>query len=136
MSTRKNNLFPYQTITSGDMSTASLTSLVTAISFLDDLGIQLNFSGSPVGNFQVQVSADHAQDASSPPNTTVAGNWIPLVVTYWTGAAFATGTDIPTSLGSPIYLDLALLSAPWIRVVYTKTSGTGTLNAYITGKQL
>lgn len=133
---RAKNLPVYQNIVAGDMSQASITSSVTAIQYLDDVGIQLNFSGSPVGNFQVQISADYAQDLSSPPNVTNTGNWIPLVVTYWTGTTFATATDIPTSLGSPIYFDLALLSSPYIRVVYTKTSGTGTLNAFVTAKMV
>ncbi len=136
MSDKKNQLLKYQNITNGDMSLSSITSTITNISFLDDIGIQLNFSGSPVGTFAVQVSADHAQDYSSPPNVTVAGNWVPLTFTYWDSgtSAFITGFSVPTSVGSPIYLDLALLSAPWIRVVYTKVSGTGTLNAFITAK--
>lgn len=134
MSDKKNQLLKFQSITAGDMSTASLTSTVTNISFLDDIGYQFNFSGSPVGAISIQVSADHAQDYSSPPNVTVAGNWVPLTFTYWDGAQFVTDTSIPVSVGSPIYLDLALLSAPWIRAVYTKVSGTGTLNAFITAK--
>lgn len=133
---RKNNLLAFNNIVAGDMSTASLTSTVTNIQFLDDIGLELVWTASPVGNFQVQVSIDYAQDNSSPPNVTSTGNWVPLVLTYWNGSAFVTGTDIPTSLGSAIYLDLALLSAPWIRVVYTKSSGTGTLNSYITAKMV
>lgn len=110
----------------------TLTSLVTNIQYLDDVGLQLNFSGSPVGTFAVQVSADYSQDLNG--NVTATGNWTPLVFSYWNGSSFVTGTTIPTSAGSPIYLDLALLSAPWIRVVYTNSSSTGTLNAFITGK--
>lgn len=131
---KKSNLPVFQTVTAGDMSTASITSAVTNIQILDDIGVQLNWTGSPVGNFRVQISADHAQDING--NVTVAGNWTPLTLTYWDGAAWATSVDIPTSLGSPIYFDMALLSAPWIRVLYTKTSGTGTLSAFITAKVL
>lgn len=136
MSDKKNNLLKYQSITNGDMSQASITSAVTNISFLDDVGVQFNWSGAPVGTFQIQISADHAQDYSSPPNVTVPGNWVPLTFTYWDAgtSTFITGTTIPTSVGSPIYLDLALLSSPWIRAVYTKVSGTGTLQAFITAK--
>lgn len=134
MSSAKRVLFPYPTIVNGDMSQASLTSAVTEIQYLDDTGIQLNFSGAPVGSFQVQVSADHKQDSQQ--NVTVAGNWVPLLFTYWDGTAFITANAVPTSVGSPIYLDLALLSAPYIRVVYTRVSGTGILNAFIVAKAL
>lgn len=131
---RKNHLAKYQSITNGDMSAASITSPVTNIQFLDDVGCQFNFAGSPVGGFAIQVSADYAQDELG--NVQSAGNWVPLTFTYWNGTAFVTGTSIPTSVGSPVYLDLALLSASWIRSVYTKVSGTGTLNAFVTAKSV
>lgn len=134
MAGRKNNLKQFQTITNGDMSQASITSSTTDIQFLDNIGIQLNWTGAPVGNFQVQVSADHNQDLSG--NVSSSGNWIPVIVSYWTGSAVATGVSIPTSVGSPIYLDLNQLSSPYIRIVYARTSGSGTLNAFITAKEI
>ncbi len=131
---RKNVLLPVKTITDGDMSQATLTSLVTEIQYLDDVGIQLSWSGSPVGTFAIQVSADYKRyDLTN--KETAAGLWTPLVLTYWDGAQFVTATSIPTSLGSPIFLDMALLSAPFMRVVYTKGSASGTLQCTITGKQ-
>lgn len=125
MAGRKNNLQVFQNITSGDMSQASITSSVTNIQYLDNIGIQLNFTGVPVGTFAVQVSADYLQDDYG--NVQNAGNWIPLTLSPSPAASGAA---------AQIYLDLNQLSAPWIRVVYTKTSGTGTLNGYITGKML
>jgi len=108
--------------------TGNLTSAITNIQFLDNIGIQLNFTGSPVGYFQVQVSIDYAQDNQG--NVTNAGNWTPLYFTQ------ITSTNVPTSSGSPIYLDLSELSAPWIQVTYTATSGSGTLNAFISCKEI
>lgn len=134
MGSSKKNLLKFQTVIDGDMSTATITSTVSSIAFLDDIGLQFNWTGSPVGTFAIQVSADYAQDAQG--NVQNTGNWVPLTLTYWNGAAFVTATSLPTSVGSPIYLDLALLSAPWIRTVYTKTSGTGTLNSFITAKSV
>lgn len=136
MSGRKNNLQTFKIINNGDMSAASITGTVTCIQWLDDIGLQFNWAGAPVGTIAIQVSADYAQDNMSPPNVTNAGNWINLTLTYWNGSAFVTDTSIPTSVGSPVYVDLALLSAPWIRVQYTKTSGSGTLQAYITAKMV
>lgn len=134
MSGRHNNLLSYQTITAGNMASASVTSAVTSIQFLDNVGYQFSWSGSPVGTFALQVSADYAQDSNG--NVTNTGNWVPLLFTYWDGAAFVTSYTVPTSVGSPIYLDLALLSAPWIRAVYTKSSGSGTLTGTVTAKQV
>lgn len=131
---RKNHLGKFQTITNGNMASASVTSSVSNIQFVDDVGYQFNFTGSPVGTIAIQVSADYSQDELG--NVTNAGNWIPLTLTYWNGSVFTTSTSIPTSVGSPVYLDLALLSASWIRSVYTKTSGTGTINAFITAKSV
>lgn len=138
MSGRKNNLKQFNSIgapagVSGDMTT-SITSLVTDVQFLDDLAYQFTWSGAPVGNFQIQVSANHSEDFVG--NVLVAGNWVPLTVTYWNGTVFVTGTTIPTTVGSPIYVDLTLMSTPYLRAVYTAISGSGSLTATVTGKQI
>ena len=113
----------------------NLTSQVTTIQFLDNLGLQLDWTGSPVGSFQVQVSADYSQDIMG--NVLNAGNWSPIILEYIpTGGTLTIATSIPTPVGSPIYVDLNQTSAPYIRVVYTSSSGTGTLNAYITAKEI
>ncbi len=122
MSGRKNTLDVYQNIKAGDMS-GNITSPATNIQFLDNVGLQLNFTGSPTGTFAVQVSADHIQDSQG--NIQVAGNWVSLSLSP---SPAATGS------GNQIYIDLNQLSAPYVRVVYTFSSGTGTLNSFIVGK--
>lgn len=141
MSGRKNTIRSFPIISAGDMSSASLTSQVTSIQYLDNIGIQFTWTGSPVGTFQVQVSADYIRDDSTPGSSgygqvSNTGNWIPLTLSYWNGVALVTGTTVPTSVGSPVYIDIDLMSAPWIRAVYTKSSGTGTLTAVITAKAI
>lgn len=123
---RKSNLKQYHSVTNGSMA-ASITSPVTNIEFLDNVGVQLNFTGAPVGNFQVQVSIDYNQDNNG--NVISAGNWVPVTLSNGT-------VNANTSLGSPIYIDLNQLSAPWVRVVYVRTSGTGALNVFLSGKML
>jgi hypothetical protein len=124
MSGRKNRL-KYQNFTSASMAT-SLTSPVTSVEFLDNIGIQLNFTtADAVGAFAVEISADYQQDTEG--NVTNAGNWIPLTLSPSPAAAGAS---------SQIYIDITQTSSPWMRVTYTRTSGTGTLNGWIVGKQI
>lgn len=131
----KSSLVKFHNINAQSMTgTSVITSAVTSIKDLDDVGIQLNWTSSPVGNFRVQVSIDHVEDDLR--NVSVAGNWVPLLFSYWNGSAFVTSYDIPTSLGSSIFIDMALLSAPWMRVIYTNASSSGTLDGFITAKQL
>lgn len=135
MAGSKRNL-QFQTLTGGVMTgTTVLTSPVTNLQCLDDIGYQFSWTGSPVGTFQIQVSADYYQDAQG--NVQNAGHWVPLTFTYLSGAnTFTSATTIPTSVGSPIYLDLPLLSAPWLRAVYTNISGTGVLKMNIACKEV
>lgn len=119
---RKNNLLKFQVITAGDVS-GNITSTITNIQFLDNIGYQANMTGNPTGTLSVEISADYAQDNNG--NVTTAGNWIGL-----TSEAITAGTP------SIVYFDLNQLSAPWIRLSYAESGGTGTLNAFITAKMV
>lgn len=126
MSGRKDFLAKFQIVSAGDQSQATVASSITNISYMDNLGIQVNIlTGTASGTFDVQVSADHVEVNG---NVTIAGNWVSLGNTYQ-----ATVTS-----GSPanIYFDLNQLSSPFIRLLWTKTSGTGTFNAFIVGKMI
>ncbi len=133
MAARKNTLLKYKNIPATSMA-STVTSVVTSVQFLDNIGLQFNFTGVPVGNFQVQVSADYAQDDYG--NVTNSGTWSPIIVSYYDGAAIVTGISIPTTQGSPVYVDVNQTSAPYIRAQYIPTSGTGTLTGILTAKQL
>lgn len=134
MSGRKSNLKQFKVVSAGNMALTSITSPVTAIEQLDNLGVQFNWTGSPVGTFQVQVSADYAQDTQG--NVTNTGNWVAVPLNYLLSGVSTSATTVPTSAGSPIYLDLNQLSAPWMRSVYTKSSGTGSVDMWVTGKMI
>lgn len=81
--------------------------------------------GTPVGTIAIQVSLDYAQDSQGV--VTNSGTW--------TALTFSSTPAVSGNSGS-LYLDLNQLGAAWVRAVYTKTSGTGTLNAYISGKEI
>lgn len=117
-----NLLFPDHIIVAGDMS-ASITGPAMEVRNQDNIGFQLNWTGAPVGTFQVQISSDHKQDANG--NITVAGNWVTLPLSP---AITASGTP------DTAYIDINQTSASYIRVNYTRVSGTGTLDAFITAK--
>lgn len=103
---------------------ASFTSIVLRCQFLDNIGLQINYSGTlPVGAFNVEVSADHEEDANG--NVKTAGTWVDL----------GLGLAAPGSTG-PIYVDLNQISAPYVRVSYVRTSGTGTASVYATAKSV
>lgn len=121
----KNTLPKKQVVTSGDMS-GGITSLVTAINYMDNIGYQCNFTGTPTGTFVVEVSADYSQQA--PTETVVAtGNWI---------AVSLPATPVASGVAGFIYIDLNQLSAPYIRLRYIASSGSGSLNAFVTGKSV
>lgn len=135
---RKNTLNAVKDVTSGDMSAASVTSLVTDIQYLDNISVQLSWTSSPVGTFAIQGSLDYSPGdaASAAGRTANAGTWTPITLTYLSGSVFVSATSIPTSVGSPILLNLSNLSFPYIRVVYTRSSGSGTLTSWIMGKAI
>lgn len=124
---RHNQLRLFQNFTNATMGVGTITSSITSLQFLDDVGLQWNWTGSPVGNFQVQVSVDYD------PNTSNPGTWTPLVFTYFT-TVWTTNKNITTAQGSPYYVDLPLLSCPWLRVQYIGVSGSGVLNGFLTAK--
>lgn len=119
----KNALLPFHFIVDQSMA-GNVTSGATNIQYTDNCAIQLNFTGTPVGIFSVEGSVDHAVNAMTGVQT-VAGLWIPVTL-----------DPIPVASGSSgqILIDMKELSFPWIRVVYTRTSGTGTLNGFISAK--
>lgn len=102
---------------------ATFTSNPVEVMNQDNVGIQLNWTGTPTGAFTFQVSNDYAQDSFG--NVQNVGNWITLPVTP---AIAAAGS------GDVAFVDLNQTGALYVRVVYTRASGTGTLNGYISAK--
>lgn len=121
----KNALLPVQIISAGDMS-ANITGPVTTVAYLDSVAIQLNFTGTPTGTFEIQGSLDHK--VSVPANSVVSnGNWVAMTL-----------TPIPTATGSAgqILINMNQIAFPYIRIVYLFASGTGSLDAYIAAKEI
>lgn len=113
---------PHPVLTASSMAT-SLTSEVTILNQKSGAGYDLNWTGAPVGSFSVEISNTVTLDAEG--NVDVPGSWTPVTLT----------TNI-TASGSPdnAFINLAGLECYAVRLVFTRTSGTGTLNAVICGK--
>ncbi len=120
-----NLLKPVQLFAAGNQSMAgSLTSAVVEVRNQDNIGIQLHWTGTaPVGTFSFEISSDYLVDIEG--NVQNAGNWIALTVSPAIAAAGA---------GDDAYVDFNQLSAQYIRVKYTRTSGTGTLTGIAVAK--
>ena len=120
----KNVLERYQSIVNGNLS-ATLTSPVTNIKYLDNVLIELICTGSPNGTFFVEFSADYNQDLNQ--NALNSGTWVPLDF----------GTNPPTiTTATDIMLDLNQMPAPFVRVRWVPVSGSGTVNMWISAKGL
>ena len=115
---------PYSVITNGDMSQASVTSKVTIIQKLSMISYDISWSGSsPVGVITVQVSNTYSQnDDGSMRNP---GNWTILALSSPTNVSGSTGNG---------FIDIDATAGYAVRLVYMKTSGTGSLNVVVNGK--
>lgn len=131
MSGRKNHLSPYYIVSSGDVSLATVTSAVTNIQGLDNIGIQVNIltGSNAAGTFDVQVSADHVEVNGL---VKVAGTWNKLGTPY----AGTISSSVFTDGTASCYFDLNQLSSQYVRLLYTKSSGTGTFEAIVVGKMV
>jgi hypothetical protein len=128
---------PFANFVNGVMTgTNVITSTVSNIIHKDNVSVQLDWTGSPVGNFQIQVSNNYKpslqqSEGYGAPNN---GTWTPLYVSNDQTAAAAI--NIPTSAGNPITLNLTQLAWGWLQIVYTNTSGSGILTAITLAKAI
>lgn len=112
------NLIMLDHLVSAASMGANITSAVQSLQKQDNCGIQLIWTGTPTGTFGVQVSLDYQLG-------TGVGTWTQITLSPVPAASGAAGT---------YYIDLNQLSSPWIQITYTRTSGTGTLDAWISAK--
>ena len=97
-------------ISGGDMSQASITSNTIDLDSIFGFAIQAVYTGTAVGTLDVQGSCD---DVASP-----------SLVTNWTPVTSSASINAPGNT----MVNLTNANYRWLRIVYTKTSGTGTLN--------
>ena len=118
---RKNVVPSFQMIDSGDAS-ADILSNSTSVINHDKADVRIEWTGSPVGEIIVQ-----AQQRSDLRQPIVEGDWFDIEF----------GNTITVD-GSNTNHHLKFNELPFtdIRIKYTSTSGSGTINAKITLKQI
>jgi hypothetical protein len=119
---QKNAIVQKHLVVDGDM-TGTITSEAINILRMDRASLQLVFTGTPTGDFAVEVSGDYREDQAGNPTNT--GTWTPITL-----------SPAPVAAGSAddIFIDLTVTAAPWVRLTYTPSAGTGTLNAHLSAK--
>ncbi len=116
-------LSPYKVITDGDMS-GNLTSKVTIIDKLSLMSYAISWVGTtPVGTITVEVSNDYLQNADGSVKNAGTWNTLPLSAT----------TDISGNTDNG-FIDIELNAGYAMRLVYTRASGTGSMQATLASK--
>lgn len=122
-SARANKFVPVKTLVACDMSLASCTSIGLDINQLTSYAVQAVFTGAPVGTLTLEISSD---DVLVVPGTNPAAN-----VTHWTTY---TGSSQAVAAAGSFMWNVFPAGYRWMRMVYTKTSGTGSLSSTFNGK--
>lgn len=113
---------PFQVITDGNMS-ISIASQVTIVQMMTMISYDISWVGSsPIGLIVVQISNTYSENADGTVRN--AGNWtnVPLTLAAVTGNTGVGFIEVPDNTSYAI------------RLLYTPTSGTGTMQAFVKGK--
>ena len=112
---RKNILEPYTIFDAEEMTgTATITSPSTGIKYLDNIAIDLSWTGTPTGTFSVEGSLDGST---------------------WNELGFGTSIAAAGAAGDhQIYINQAPFH--YIRVQYTNASGDGALSGKLAAKMV
>jgi len=107
-------------VTNGDMSAASITSSMVSINQAFGFSIQgVMTGGPPTGTAKLQGSCDPFVDLTG------------TGVTNWTDI---TGSSVAIAAAGTFLYNVVDCEYNWVRLVYTRTAGSGTLNVRINVK--
>lgn len=114
---------------SGSMA-ANITSQPVIVQYLYAMCVTLSWSGtSPVGTIAVQGSNDFSLSAAGTVQN--AGTWTNLTLNY--GGSAVTTIPISGNTGQGL-IDIIATGVYAIRVVYTASSGSGSITAILNAK--
>lgn len=107
----------------GDMSQASLTTIGLDIQQLYSYAIGAVFSGTMAGSFILQVSSDLVLMAPGSDPAANVVNWYDY-----------TSSSQTISAGGNFLWNVTPAGYRWVRLKYTRSSGSGSLSVYFDGK--
>lgn len=106
-----------ESLLSGGSMAGNLNSVPLNLEFAFGYAIQCEFTGSPVGSLKLQGSNDAAPDANFQFPNFAPTNWTDL-----------SGTSTAVAAAGSVMFNAASTYYRYVRVVYTFTSGTGSLS--------
>lgn len=111
----QNGSSPSGTVSGVMATTATIYSQIIDVSKMDNIGLEMNWTGTPVGVISVLVSNSGA-------------NFYPLT--------FSPGIVQPAGTATGIPINITQLQFKYIMVKYVNASGTGVLTGYAQMKDL
>lgn len=110
----------------GDMSQASITGAPINAETLSQVSWQLKWAatGTPVGAIDIQASNNFDRGKGT-------GDWITVPRSLISGWADVQATGV----SGEHLIQVEDWPATWLRLIYTRTSGSGTLRAWAFGRQ-
>lgn len=119
---------PFKAIDAESMG-ASINGAVTIIEKATIISYQFIYTGTPNGTLSIQVSNDYSLN----PDGSVAntGTWSTISVQNATSALVAS---VSIAAAGNTFVQVQACGAYAIRPVFTRSSGTGSLTAIVTGK--
>ena len=120
MSGRKNVLIPKHLMVDGDMSGSLVTDVVSAL-YQDNIGFQVEWTGSPSGSFAIEASIDYNDVSGS-------GTFYELTFNPILGEAGGSAGGFLINLNQFPY--------PYYRLTYEPVGSSGSLNVYICSKEI
>ena len=118
--------FPFVIADAEDMSQPVIYSKGTNLSVGTNISIQANWTGIPTGTFKIQISNDIV-DENTARNQDPASN-----VVNWSDYT-GSDTQVVGVAGNWLWMDKNV-GYRWIRLVYTRISGSGFMTAIFNGK--
>jgi hypothetical protein len=93
------------------------------------ISYDISWTGAPVGTFAIQVSNTYVPNPSPGNLPLNPGTWTTIPQNVFTGV-------YPTPAGTPSNgaLDFDVTGFTWVQLVYTPTSGSGSLTVVVSGK--
>lgn len=105
----------------------TFTSSTTGILYRDDVGYQVNFTGSPQGVLQINASNDYnpqQPQTANPQNSSASGNWATL-----TSVSMA-------NVVSPVLFNLQQLPFAFIQCQFISSTASGVITGWVSTKSV